>query len=97
VDNNKFSGWAGKDFIARSLESTTKNPNGLAKETLYWDYKKPNIWGGQDDLAAAKALIKKHNDALAKVAETPEFESKFKRDDVLIAGLQLLVDQAEAA
>ena len=97
VTDNKFSGWSGKEFIAESFKSTSKYKNGIAKDTMYWEYKKPNIWGGQDDLAAAKKLIKSHNDALAKVVETPEFESKFKRNDALIAGLELLIQQAEAA
>ena len=95
VKGDKFTGWKGAEFIRNNFKSTAKHKNGIAKDTMYWEYKAPNIWAGQDDLKAAKAMIAKHNIASKLVQDDEALVSKAKFDTVLIAEIEAAIERAE--
>lgn len=87
VEGDKFVGWSGADHIRDNFEQ--------AKAQMYWEYKAVNIWGGQDDLKAAKALVTKHKAAEKIVSEDATLLSKAKFDTVLIAEIEAAIEKAE--
>lgn len=88
-DEGGFSGWSGKDFIEKRFED--------AKKQMYWEYKAEKIWGGMDDLKAAKALLKKHMAAVKHVEENPADASKVVFHPELIAAIEAAVERIEEA
>ena len=97
VDGNSFSGWAGKEHIERMLTPQKGEKRGAAQNTMYWDYKKPNIWSGHDDLKAAKSLIAKHNAAVKVLEDDPSQSSKVAFHPELISALESAIEKIEAA
>lgn len=97
VEGNKFVGWSGAAYIERNLTPAKGEKQGKAQSTMYWDWKKPNIWAGHDDLQAAKALIAKHNAAVKRVEDDPTCKDKVHFHPELITAMEEAIDRIEAA
>jgi len=94
-ENGGFTGWKGKSHIEKSLTPVKGAKQGAAQSTMYWEYKAEKIWGGFDDLKAARALIAKHNAAVKVVEENPEAASKVSFHPELIAALENAIEMIE--
>ena len=94
-ETKSFDGWSGADHIAKSLTPKKGEKQGIAQATMYWEYKKENIWSGWDDLKAAKSLIAKHNAAMKRLEENPEDAAKVSSHPSLITALESAIEAIE--